>query len=495
MRESNASKWGIVAAFFLWPAATCFAADSISVIQLAVTGMIVPGTGGTFTSFSAPTADRQVDSNTGEDVYFFEAQSSNGNSGVYAYDAYSNAWGLIADTTMTTPTGGTFASFSNLSSGFGEVGFIATDSNGVQGVYARGGYFPLTLIATPSASPVPGKTFGNIQSISMMGGVFYGQESGEIESDNGIYDFSWTYEDGVLYSYNTIFTQEADTSTTPPGATGPFTSFGPVSYKAVWYVSNVPGVGSTIRTVRATAGGLEGIYYGVIPINSLQRTSASLVKVIQAGDAISNTTGTYFTSFGDPIATSNEISFTAHYSTPSGDRQGIFAYGPYEDESDPPNFFVHELVAQGDVAPNSGGATFTSFSQLSDSSFNETFPANLSNGGEGLYVYTTWDSSLYYDFGPPPQVVKVVVTGDTLDGKTVDGIELAPDASNYYDMGYDESYYRNVGIGFKVDFTDGSEGLYYFLINLPEPASLSILALPAATLFRRRPRTQKPSET
>ena len=43
-----------------------------------------------------------------------------------------------------------------------------------------------------------------------------------------------------------------------------------------------------------------------------------------------------------------------------------------------------------------------------------------------------------------------------------------------------------LAFGFEVNFTDGSEGVYYFDINLPEPASLPFGVLPMLLTTRRR---------
>ena len=166
--------------------ATAFvcASDSVNVYQMAVTGVPVPSLGVTFTSFSAPTAgDRDTNGDTGQDGYLFIANTSSGNTGVYTYDAYYNDFHDVADTTMAAATGGNFATFSNLSSGLGAVGFIATDTNGIQGIYGIGN-IPLTLIATSETSPAAGVTFGNIYSISMSG-YPYGSPACDIESDGG----------------------------------------------------------------------------------------------------------------------------------------------------------------------------------------------------------------------------------------------------------------------------------------------------------------------
>ncbi|HEY1685711.1 MAG TPA: hypothetical protein VGG19_13165 [Tepidisphaeraceae bacterium] len=203
-----------------------------------------------------------------------------------------------------------------------------------------------------------------------------------------------------------------------------------------------------------------------------------------AGGLTPNHAGT-FTSFGNPYVTANEVAFTAHYTTNgSDDHQGIFVYGSYlanpQTPADDPT--LRQVVATGQTAPDSNGATFTGFSDLSDSSFDQTFIASLSSGEEGLYMeFNEGDQA-----SPGPQLLKVVATGDTLDGKIISGIELAPDASNYWESPTLRPYSDSIGTGFEVDFTDGSEGLYYFTINLPEPGLAWLLAFPILLLNRRR---------
>jgi hypothetical protein len=431
------------------------AADSVNVYQIAVTGMSVPGTGGTYTSFSAPTTNRDVDHGLSYNPFFFIATSSNGNSGVYTYDTVSGIYSDLADTTMAAGTGGTFASFSDLSSGEGALGFIATDSNGNQGVY-EGGYNALALIATPNTSPTAGVTLGNIYNISITGDP-YGTPAGLIESATGVYDFI--------------------AGSSPPHSInyGSLTSFGPVSYKGSIGNSNLPGIYLEAGAFTAMANGVSGVYY------SGSGSDTSFTALASIGGSTPNVAGT-FTSFGNPYVTANEVTFTAHYHTPSGDQQGIFVYGPYEAIGNIAH--LRQIVATGQVAPNSGGATFTGFSDISDTSFDETFIASLSNGGEGLYI--EFNEGISYS--PGPQLLKVVETGDTINGQTVASIELAPDASNYYTWSINSPYTPNTGIGFEVNFTDGTEGLYYFDVNLPEPASICLIGLPL--LLTRRPRSR-----
>jgi hypothetical protein len=255
-----------------------YAADSASIYQVALTGMAVPGTGGTFTSFSAPTTNRDVDEDVVLNPYFFIATTSNGNSGAYAFDTVSNTFTDLADTTMAAPTGGNFASFSNMTSGEGSLGFIATDSNGVQGVYAEG-YNALALIATSSTSPTVGVTLGNIQNISITGDP-YGLPAGIMLSTVGPYEFI-TNSDGTVTIY--------------PFNESSFGSFGPVSYKGSLGNSLAPGIRDDATAFVADAGGLQGVYYG-------GPGTSSLVALAKVGSSTPDGSGS-FTGFGNPVVT------------------------------------------------------------------------------------------------------------------------------------------------------------------------------------------------
>jgi hypothetical protein len=463
MRRSHVLLQAIAAVGFIAGLPLAARAD-LPIYQIAITATPgVPGTGtpapdgGVFTSFGLPVGDRETRVNTGLEPLWFEATTSNGISGVYVYDAIYNDYATLADTTMTVPQGGaTFTGFSNLSSGNGELGFLATDSNGVQGVYAIGD-FPLTLVVDNNTLTPSGIPYGHFQSISIIGNSTWGFPGGEIESEAGIYEFA---------SFNTqYYALIGNTNTTPPGASGPFTSFGPISYKAWQDVNLEPGIAADIQAVCATADGVEGIYWGFdssVPSGGGLPNSLDLVSLVKAGDVVpdsnGNPTAGTFTSFGNPVATSNEVRFTARYDVGGDDGQGIFSFGSYLDGS--PSRFgsiaqLTRIVAMGQVAPDSGGAIFTGFGEIND----DAFIASLSDGEKGLFTFS---------------LLKVVETGDLIGGKAIADIELSPD-----------------GIGpltFLVDFEDGSQGLYYY--GVPEPASLCLFALPLLLLsWRRRDRS------
>lgn len=175
-----------------------------------------------------------------------------------------------------------------------------------------------------------------------LGRYDFGGIGGEIESDAGLYLFNdlvaWPPAGTVQFS------RIADTSFTPSGASGPFTSFGPVSYKGQ-VQGKQPGNAGTFLAERATAGGVDGIYEGA-------ENLANVGDVAPDASGKPNADGAVFTSFGDPVATNNEITFTAHYGTYSGDQQGIFSYGPYYSTNDGTSVpSLTELVSTGQIAP------------------------------------------------------------------------------------------------------------------------------------------------
>jgi hypothetical protein len=227
--------------------------------------------------------------------------------------------------------------------------------------------------------------------------------------------------------------------------------------------------------VLATVNNVQGIYY------SLNTGNIPLHKLVDANSPVPNGSGD-FTSFGNPVATASFIEFTAGYSTSNGPQQGIFIYGPYLHGGNvsPPTMqdipTLQELLAGGTLAPDSNGAHFASFlaignnENLGGDSLSDTttytipFLATLDNGVEGLFCTTGFGTS-----------VKILDTGDILNGKTVSNITLSPDAAGY------------VFTTFGVDFTDGSQALYYFDTNvLPEPGLLGLLTVPALLMLRRK---------
>jgi hypothetical protein len=416
--------------------------------QIAITGETAPGSGGTFQSFGLP------------NLGMFVAQDSNGVSGVYAGGGAPVE--VIADTTMAAPTGGNYSGFSSPIAGGLGIAFIATTTTNTQLVMGGdpiGGNFG--VIAKTGDSPALGETFGSFQQIAL-GGVF---PWGEITSNIGLYAIDGNPDVEISD------TPTANFATVPVGAAGAFTSFGTVSTVSPGPGNHItPGYQMEAIAIHGTAGGVEGIYYTgsggdfTAPWTTLADTATPSIQ--------------HFTGFGDPVVTENNITFTASYSTATGTKQGIFAYGPYFYYNPPiGGIALNQIEAAGDVAPDSGGGHFVDFLAVTggESMNDDIFTATLDNGEEGLYVYTWGWVDANGVLTVPGTTQCILDTTDTLDGKSIADIELSPQGGAWEE---DPT--------FKVDFTDGSQGIYSFEAGVPEPNLLLVPFIAAMHITMRR---------
>jgi hypothetical protein len=229
MREVGMGNVKILAAMaVVLGMASSFAYATIPITLIADTSTPDPS-GGNFTSFGLPSSDRDYESVAGisPNLYpynnvFFTAQGPSGLTGVYGVifpGPGINEIYTIVDSTMQAATGGNFASFSNTTSGGGEAGFIATDTNGNQSIYDYDGY-GLHFIASSNTSPASGITFGSFTNVSVMSSGPGGYvPAGEINSSAGIYDFAPSNSPNSW-----AFTLVANTTTIPYGTSSPVTS-------------------------------------------------------------------------------------------------------------------------------------------------------------------------------------------------------------------------------------------------------------------------------
>lgn len=420
-------------------------AYGFSIIKVADTNTPIPGGTGTFTRFDL-TSGR-----------LFIAEGAGRQAGIYTF-------GLSALFDTNTPAPGfgpgvNFAGFSSVSEGGYGTSFIGTTTTGEQAVYdywAANGEPGLLLIAQTGQSPSAGVSFGNFTNVSSTYQINPGgNANGEFLSDAGIYNFSVTLADPFppYTGYSVSLTQQA--TTIPPST---FSTLGQPNFKAP-AGGVVPGVRLQIQVVRAIAGGAEGVYYN----DQTTDTPLPFTKLVDTNTIVPGGTGT-FTSFGDPTADIDNIVFTAHYNNAGNDQQGIFSWGPYYYG---PATGLHESLAAGIVAPDSGGAHFKDFLGVTPEG---TFLADLDNGTEGIYSLEDLDQSNSTD-----TISDILDTTESLDGKAIKSFDLSREADVF---GY------GTASAFIVNFTDGSQGLYYFAV--PEPASLALL--PLALLFIRRNR-------
>jgi hypothetical protein len=418
--------------------------------KIADTNTPIPGGTGDFTSFDLPVADHAYGANQ---IAAFIGNGSGGSSGIYT----GTAAGLStqAATGEAAPGGGNFTGFSSLTVGLAQVTFIADTSDGDQGVYESNYYPPsvpmgMQLVARTGSSPATGTTFGTFYSVA--GGTADGTNplgnpifsSGVINSSAGVYYF------GGTQTSNFTFTQEASPAN--------YSSLGSPSYVAS-AGGNIP-YNDQVQAINASVNGVDGIYYSMVwgAVNS------TFSKI-----ADTNTTSLRtFVSFGQPAAGPNAISFPATYQSGASTAQGIFVYADFQAAY--PEYLpvaLSQLVGSGDLAPGSGGAHFSTFQVAA----NKMFLATLDNGVEGIYAWN--DAVDYQTNGLTFQVEPVIDTTDLLDGKTIASFGLSPEGGNLVGNGV-----------FEVNFTDGSSGIYSF--DVPEPACVAMIALPAFLLRRCR---------
>jgi hypothetical protein len=121
---------------------------------LANSSTAIPSAAGNFTGFSAPTG--------GGGPYYFRGNGA-ASQGVYDYRSSGPSLTAVADTSTAIPGGGgNFANFFAPSGrGDGNLAFRANNGGSVTGIYARNGLNTLTLVANNSTAipGTPGETF------------------------------------------------------------------------------------------------------------------------------------------------------------------------------------------------------------------------------------------------------------------------------------------------------------------------------------------------
>jgi hypothetical protein len=182
---------------------------------------------------------------------------------------------------------------------------------------------------------------------------------------------------------------------------------------------------------------------------------SSLIRLVDSSTSIPGGTGN-FSSIGDPSANGNHIIFRG---TGSSSQQGIY-------RGITTGTLVSKVADHNSVVPGGAGATFVSFTDPcagDDFSNFDIFGATLSDGREGLYLVAFNGLS------------KLLDTSDILDGKVPVHFFISREAI------------ENDHIAFKAIFADGSQGVFAAILPIPEPQSLSLLAIGIGLLCRRRP--------
>ena len=243
----------------------------------------------------------------------------------------------------------------------------------------------------------------------------------------------------------------ADTTTAVPNGKGSFATFWPSDPS--FHPPNPCINGPAVAFWGADASGLQGLYVNTPPDPCLVLVNSS--TPIPGGDGAFHTftalafQGTTFAFVGG--RTDTGVSAAADPLVQQGVYKATVAPGAAASLSAPVAVANLNAVADLNTEAPGGLGTFASFGAVALDPAAVVFDATTSSGAVGLFT----------DFGGT--LGKIVAAGDTLDGKTVSGLNFGP-------AGFSASQ-----VVFAATFTDGSQSVF--------TASLSANACPRGLRF------------
>jgi hypothetical protein len=407
-------------------------------VKVADTSTPIPNSSGNFANFYT---NPRV-STDGATVVFTGANASS-QVGVYSYDLGGGTLARVADwTTLIPGSSYAFTSLSEPSVYNGRVGFYGRGNGGaLRGIYTATttGTGLTTIADLATAMPGGPGVYSAFDVPTLSGGnlAFYGIYAGN--SWSGIYTAPAT---------GGSITRIADFNTAMPGGTHNFNMFGRVSM-----------AGSAVAFLGDYSSGTitDGIYSAPVSGGTASRVASD--GMIAPGSSAG------FTQFSAPTTDGTYVAFNA--STLSTKAvTGLWRYKLDGTEG--------TVIADINTAiPGHGTTKFDYFWGVSMSTGVPVFNGG-SNSANIFGLYADANGTL----------IKIVEDGDTLDGKTVQSTQI-----------YDQGVSGNMDdIAFYATFTNGSAGIYVAEVPLaalggmvvPEPATLSLLALGGLALMRRR---------
>jgi len=405
-----------------------------------------------------------------------------------ATDAKAFQFEKIADTSNSIPGGvGNFTSFHSVITDGADVWFIGSGNDVPQpqpsaglrqsGIYRARHNSPLDTIFDKMSDPRFSRSvIGNFVGLSVdQGDMSFGFSSsspshlryvinGVFGEVSGVDVYQTVIDQEVVVLKNpgigasifksvqgTLSTLVDGTNTPIPDGAGTFTRFYSIAVDGndLSFFGNdmrfLPDDGIFIETQR-------GIY---------KQINGTLETVADLNTPIPNGIG-FFTDFGG-VSDSGGISIdnqqVLFVGKGSSDQIGIFLQ--QQDGS------LEAIITQQTAIPEATG-TFTNFSEFTTLSSSIVLDGDMilfygkGTDVEGIYSLSLRDNALS----------KIIDTNDILDGKSILGL-------GFFDEGLD-----NLSLAFTASFTNGSRGV--FLTTIPEPATLSFLALGFLLTLRRR---------
>lgn len=431
-----------------------FTATPGSLQSVARLGVASPGGGGFYGGFVGATYINDA----GDVAYIANLSGGTSTQGYFATSG--GVAGAVALINSPSPSGGNYSVLGvpitfNPS---GRVGYAAyTNSNSVQGIYSGVPGSATTIAVTPQAAPSGGIiTAIALPAINASGQMVFGTAI-----SNG------PYIGGIHVGNGATLQPVALIGAAAPGGGNHGPSF--TSTPTINNAGQVAFFNSLTNTSAAHA-----IFVG---------TPGSVAPVARQGEA-TPAGGTYSALSTLPVINAaGQVAFRGDITGGSSAR-GIFLGT---------STTVQTIALIGDPSPDGVGVISTFATVNSALSLNATgqvaFTATL--GGAG--VTTANDGALL--IGTPGDLSLVVREGDVVDVDSSAGVDLRTVSAIGFGSGSGGEDGRNVTltangiITYRLTFTDNTAGIFTSTVSaVPEPASLSLLALGGAAMLRRKQR-------
>ena len=366
-------------------------------------------------------------------VYFTGRPSSSSRYSILG-QPLGGAGQILVDNTMAVPGGtGTFYTLNTYAPSVlnGAMAFYNQSSgSGTQrGIYLRAPNGELSCVVDRSyPMPNSSSTFGGIGRPGLTSdGVYFRATS--LSGD----------QDGFFHAVNNQYTTIVDTSTVLPGTSSTLSAFGDFDVENGRF---------------AFYGGDEGSYRAIVSTTDM---GATLEKHVDTLTEMPGYETWLFDSLGDPLIDQGNVAFRGQSARDGNNFRMEGIYGAVDGQ-------LIKFVDKN--TPNPGGGGFAEISGLRGYENGIVlFSAEhdrTSTGDEGGVYYVLPDGSVHL----------LIEETQTLDGRVIEDMRSSALFGN--------TVILNVG------FTDGVIGLY--AVTIPEPSSVTLLTLAAATALLRRRR-------